>query len=188
MKTFLLTCLTVLAFSMASCGNAGSGELTRALAAELLNKRLASPSISAIGFQNDGLTRAVNDGVLAKEDWNDGVFTHTRYRFTEKGLKMVGGFLADGADKIESGAYGATAFGNTAPVLHLKVSVGETVSAVTGIAKYPNSTTYAGVTFTTAYTIPTEMSAMRAYIFTGRTTTALFTKYDDGWRVAEVEH
>lgn len=159
------------------------GDLTRELAAEILNEYLAKPSISELEFKKGGIDRALSEGVLVKELWNDGVFQHTRCRFTDKGLKMIGSFLAPGSDKIEMEAFGATAFGDSSPMLHLKSPIGETVSAVTGITMDPVPT----VEFTTAYALPAEMEPMTRYVFSGLNTRAKFRKYDDGWRVLSVD-
>jgi hypothetical protein len=149
------------------------GELTRELAARILNEYLAKPSVAEIGFREGGLDSAVTDGLVKKNSWKPGQFPGPRYAFTDKGLKAASGVT------LKCGNFGGLS-DDTPPALLLKDPIGETVDKVTGITVEDPKPT---VEFTTSYTIPAEMMPFRKYVFTGAKRAVVFRKYDDGWRV-----
>ena len=152
------------------------GELTRALAAQILNKYLAEPSVSEIGFRKGGIDLAIADGVMKDNKWKPGDFPMTLYSFTDKGLRMVGGLIANGSGVGRAGGLP----GYAKLVIDLKDPIGETVDEVTGITVDGPMPT---VEFTTSYAIPAAMEPMKKYLFTGAKKEVVFRKYDDGWRV-----
>ena len=147
------------------------GELTRQLATELLNDFLVKPSISQLEFQDDGLTRAQQQGLVSEQ----GGFPPS-YRFTDKGIAMV-------KDVIRQNRIELAPFGAQSPKFTLANPLAERVSEVTGIASTPFGVT--SVEYTTRYIVPIEMEPLFDYIFTGRKAQAGFRMYDDGWRVVE---
>ena len=74
----LFAVFIVVLTSFAGCDKPGStgepaqskrrGDLTRELAAEILNEYLSNPSVSQLDFQKGGVDRAIADGILVKEN------------------------------------------------------------------------------------------------------------------------
>lgn len=149
-----------------------TGDLTRELAADILNEHLAKPSVSQLTFNNGGIDRAKQDGVIEEQ----GGFPPS-FRFTDKGLKMVGTII--GQNYIE-----LAPFGMKAPKFALKSGMGQRVSEVSGIAEGPTPN-IKSVEYVTDYIFPSEMQPITRYIFSGSKEQSAFQKYDDGWRVAQ---
>lgn len=145
------------------------GELTRELAAAMLNKELAEPHIKEIEFKEGGFEQAERDGIFVQGD-NFNPYYNAVYRFTGKGSALSNG-LVKGDTKVSKGC-----ISNFVPPL------AERVTTVTGIAlsPYPN---VCEVQYTTQYIIPAGAEGMYQYIYSGSRRKAMFQKFDDGWRV-----
>ncbi len=155
------------------------GELTRELAAAILNEYLAkAPTVSELKFQEDGIDRAVADGII-KDCSHSGDFPGgPHYGFSEKGLIIVGRFIAGDANTNRFG--GAPGF--RVITFQLKAPISETIAEVTGI-------TVGGpmprVEYRTSYAFPSEMTPIKKYVYSGAMMAAVFRKYDDGWRLCD---
>ena len=151
-----------------------NGELTRELAAELLNKHLARPSVSIIQFNKTGFEQAMQDGIVGPiPNYN----FHDLFRFTDKGLMMVGSLDGD-ENFIRRNSSDAFWW------FRLKNPIKSRVQEITGIAaeRMPD---FFSVEYITNYLLPQAMQPMERYIFLGSTAESKFRKYDDGWRVSE---
>ena len=145
------------------------GELTRELAAELLNERFAqkAPPIDQLDFQENGYDKAKRDGIITRGRGMDiGVY------FTERGRKMLDGVGNPDGSLINPSNISFRG----------SLRINERVREVTGIAAEPMSGGMS-VEFTTEYILPQPMQPMSAYIVCGRKAQTEFKKYDDGWRV-----
>jgi hypothetical protein len=161
------------------------GELTRPLAAEMLNEFFAKPSTSTIKFLDGGFERALKDGLVEKDvipatkDSDSPIFVtpFTRYHFTKKGLELLGGIAAPiQKDMTDIIGLSNLSFALAAPI-------GQRVDTVTGIAPsiFPN---IIEVQVTTRYDLPPLVAQnMANYIELGTKLPAPFRKYDDGWRI-----
>lgn len=147
-----------------SSSNNQKGELTREIATSVLMKHFASiRSLSAttLRFREGGYQSAIRDGIIDAR-------TH---QFLA-GEKRPGRYATDSA---RGGYY----FENDQPV---PAKFGK----VTGIAlsSGPNA---ANVEFTIDYLLPSEMERLGQYLNISEIHTAVFQKYDDGWRISDVK-
>jgi hypothetical protein len=149
------------------------GELTREMAAELLNKHLAQPSISQLAFQKGGLERAARDGIVEQQ----GGFPPS-YRFTRRGLQMFGDLVATSQNRIQ-----LAPLGMEDPKFSLAKPIGERIDEVSGVAAGPLAG-MCSVEATTSYLLPESARGVTQYIYSGRKATFVLRRYDDGWRVA----
>lgn len=159
--------LTLIACLLAGCDKR-KGELTRPLAAELINEQLASVSELSFNSDSDGAGRALRDGIIQEDQYG-----MQGDRFTEKGFKMVSSVIAQ--NHIYHPAWVSANF-------RLKSPIAERVRDITGISAIPG-TGVSSVEYVTDYLIPTELQPMAQYLYTGSKAKATFRKYDDGWRV-----
>lgn len=136
-------------------------DMTRELAAALLN---ATPHISRLEFaQGDYYHRAAQEGIIQADGLS--------YRFTEKGLTLLQGYVSR-----ENPWQLAGTFRLTSPIT-------ERVREVTGIGLGAHANICA-VEYITEYILPTELHPLTNYVYTRRRATTTFQRYDDGWRVA----
>jgi hypothetical protein len=145
-----------------------TGELTRELAAQLLNQHIATPHVWCISFKEGGLENAIRDGVVLPE--RDAI---NNYHFSDKGFALAGGFIKK-TTPIRKGK----------DIFIQKTPIGERILEVTGIS-LPSVSNTCEAEYTTDYLFPKEAEALRKYLYTGQRAKASFRKYDDGWRVAE---
>lgn len=148
---------------------AQQGELTRPLALKILSEQLAQPHINVLVFNDNGIRRAKQDGII-----EDNHSYPLGYRFTAKGLRMVQAFIKDNVIYFN---------GNDARC-GLKSPIGERVVEVTGIAQ-SQMPGVSLVEYTAEYLLPSEMQQIKAYCYSGGKTQAFFRKYDDGWRIVK---
>lgn len=78
------------------------GELTRELAAAMLNKYLGSPHISDIQFKDGCFEQAQRDGIIVKGE-NFNPFYNAVFRFTEKGIALANGLVQANTKVSRSG-------------------------------------------------------------------------------------
>jgi len=143
-----------------------TGELTRELAAKLLNESLASPHISELGFLPNGVAKAHQDGILTGQ--------YGLHIFTPKGIELFHGLVNE--------TYRLNDFDHPERLaFQLLFPIGERVTQVTGIAQSPMPNIFEA-TYTTAYLLPTGAEGMLNYVYSGQNTKGYFQKYDDGWR------
>ena len=151
-----------------------TGELTRRLATELLNKELTGISIPSLEFKQGGFGRAVHDGLLKPHN----VMTYEP-PFTDKGKIVMGPFFLE---KLEA-ASGISSGVNIDSAYLKKNLVGqERVTDVTGI-KESNKPGAKEVEYAYEVSLHPSMDAIKSYFQTAGKRKALFEKYDDGWRV-----
>ena len=168
-----------------------TGELTRPLAAEMLNEYLAKPSISTIKFLDGGFERALKDGLVeqdvipATKDADSLILVApiAQYHFTKKGLELLGGIPAPVQKHMVNfgGGFSYMRFELAAPI-------GQRVDTVTGIAPsvFPN---IIEVQVTMQYDLPPVVAQQMAnYIELGTKQPVPFRKYDDGWRIETTMH
>jgi hypothetical protein len=168
-KSTLTLTLTLIACLLAGCDKR-KGELTRSLAAEILNEQLARPSVTELQFNDSGIERAKSDGIIQAS--GPGMLPDY-YFFTDKGLKMVSSVISENRTHY-------VPFANSS--FRLKSPIGERVREVTGISAI-QAAGVSSVDYVTDYLFPSELQPVKQYFFSGRKATATFRKYDDGWRV-----
>ncbi len=171
-STFLLT-LIIPMLAITGC-NKRKGELTRELAAELLNEHLAAHPVLWCRFKDGYFDPAIRDGVIER------VWVGEGYRFTYKGIKMVGAVIAENHMEIEF----SPPLGMKPLKFWLKKDFGERVQKVTGI-KEGQSPGTKEVEYETEHPFPPEMQSMKHYITNGQIMKSVFQKYDDGWRITK---
>jgi len=182
MKTSIIITIISAALFFTGCNKAQQqthqeepkGELTRELAAKLLNTFLAQPSISTIEFSDSGFQKAEQDMLITNISpfWS---------KITDKGMPVFGSLLPedDSASAIPS-----RNFDSGSHVLRLKSKLAEKVTSIDGIADAENGRKL--VEFTTDYLFPANTpSEITQYVYSGRKAKAVFVLYDDGWRIIE---
>ena len=188
-----------------------TGELTRELAAALLNKHLATRQVYHLAFKKGARDLAVRDGLVAQVSNYEPI-----YRFTQKGATLAQGLVNEGT---QVSSYADAGFQLNSPIV-------EKVNRITGIAldAFPN---FCKVHYETDYVfprashvdsservilqksfaeklrgtfaekggqvkspdaIPTEaLNPLTKYVYSGQQAEIRFQKFDDGWRVMSNE-
>ena len=154
------------------------GDLTRDIAAELLDRQLVTPRITQVGFAADGVARALADGLVVEaqdfELFGAYDFVFDRIGFLHR-LAMSNEQIHK-ADDDKSGQMSTPYFDITTPLP-------ERVDKVTGITAGPLGSRILLVEYTTAIAFPPDMHTIAPYLYTGRSAKASFQRYDDGWRL-----
>lgn len=151
-----------------------NGELTRDLAAKLIDAYPAS--VPSFAFKKDGIKAAIKDGLMQEKG---GFGSIQDYFFTQRGLAIMGAFIK------ENVIYPHAAGSN--PEVLLKTPIAVKVTEVTGIA-LGGDPNVRKADYVATYLWPEQMSAIVTYGFGRENASATFRRYDDGWRITELEH
>jgi hypothetical protein len=157
------------------------GELSRELATVLLNQYLSKPHVTRVGFAPGCFEKAMAEGLIQRQNKPT---DFAPYMFTDKGLVLARGLVADDHDISSAGNY---EFGTAAtPFFSLASPISERVSVVSGITTAPMSSNMLIVEYTTEYIFPNGVS-LTSYLYSGAKQNTMFQKYDDGWRISDLQ-
>jgi hypothetical protein len=155
-----------------------NGELTREIAAELLNQQLAAPRITQLTFERDGIERAKADGLIREgrdfELFGSHDFEQDRTSFLHR--------LSGETDQIRRPEDDKSGTAQT-PFFELTTPLPARVEKMTGITSGPLGSRILQAEYISAYVFPRDMQAILPYIYTGQRNKAAFQRYDDGWRI-----
>lgn len=152
-----------------------NGELTRDLAAKLINAYPAS--VERFAFREDGVKAALRNGVIIEKG---GFGSYPTFFFSPGALTSIGAYIQENyiAPRSEK---------EKTPGVRLKTPVTVKVREVTGIAlgSDPNVRI---AEYTASYLWPEPMTVMVMYGYGSENAKATFRRYDDGWRVVSLDH
>jgi hypothetical protein len=155
-----------------------NGDLTRDIAAELLNKELTTPHVTQIAFDVGGIERAQADGLVSEapdfELFGAYNFAFDRMSFLHR--------LAMANEQVHKPEDDKTGKAKT-PYFEITTPLPERVEKVTGITSGPLGSRILVAEYTTAILFPPDMAILMPYLFTGQRGKAAFQRYDDGWRI-----
>ena len=155
-----------------------NGELTRDIAAELLNQQLASPHVTQIAFEIGGVEAAQAAGLIAPgRDFE--LFGAYDFEFEQTSFLHR---LTGDTDQIRRADEDKPGKAQT-PFFYLTTPLPARVEKITGITSGPLGSRVLQVEYISAFAIPADMTAIRPYIYTGQRGKASFQRYDDGWRI-----
>jgi len=155
-----------------------SGDLTREIAAELLNQQLATPRVTQLAFDIDGIERAKAAG-LVMEGRDFQLFG--TYDFEYEGIDFLHRLPGE-YDQIHKPEDDKAGKAKT-PFFELTTPLAERVEKVTGITAGPLGSRILIAEYVSAYQFPKDMQAIVPYLYTGQRNKASFLRYDDGWRI-----
>jgi len=155
-----------------------SGDLTREIAAELLNQQLAAPRVTQLAFEMGGIERAVAAGLVMKgRDFE----LFGTYDFEVEGIDFLHRLPGE-YDQIRRPEDDKNGKAKT-PFFELTTPLAERVEKVTGITAGPLGSRVLIAEYISAYQFPKDMQAIVPYLYTGQRSKASFQRYDDGWRI-----
>ncbi len=155
-----------------------NGELTRDIAAELLNQQLATPRVTQLAFDIGGIEAAQAAGLVAPgRDFE----LFGAYDFDFEQTSFLHRLTGD-TDQIRRPDEDKTGKAQT-PFFYLTTPLAERVEKITGITSGPIGSRILQVEFISAIAIPADMTTIRPYLYTGQRGKAAFQRYDDGWRI-----
>jgi len=154
------------------------GDLTRDIAAELLNQALAAPRVTQITFEIGGIDRAKADGLITEaEDFQ--LFGAYDFVFERIGFLHR---LAMANEQVHAPGDDKSGKART-PWFEITTPLAARVEKVTGITAGPLGSRILQAEYTTAITFPPDMLSIVPYLYTGQRSKASFQRYDDGWRL-----
>jgi hypothetical protein len=155
-----------------------NGDLTRDIAAELLNQQLVTPRVTQIAFDTGGIARAKADGIVMEaEDFE--LFGAYDFAFDRIGFLHRLAMANEQVHKPEDDKTGKA----QTHYFEITTPLPERVEKVTGITSGPLGSRVLIAEYTTAIILPPDMQTIAPYLFTGRNGKAAFQRYDDGWRI-----
>ncbi len=155
-----------------------NGELTREIAAQLLNEQLATPHVTQLAFEFGAVERAEKDGWIAPgRDFE----LFGTYNFDFEKTAFLHRLISD-TDQVRRPEDDKTGKAQT-PFFQLTTPLTERVEKITGITAGPLGSRILQVEYISAFSFPKDMQAILPYIFTGQRGKAAFQRYDDGWRI-----
>jgi hypothetical protein len=155
-----------------------NGELTREIAAELLNQQLAAPHVRQLAFEIGGIERAVADGwVSPGKDFE----LFGTYNFDFERTAFLHRLTGD-TDQVRRPEDDKSGSAKT-PFFEVTTPLPERVEKVTGITAGPLGGRILQVEYISVFSFPRDMLAIVPYLYTGQCGKAALQRYDDGWRM-----
>lgn len=156
-----------------------SQDLDRETARKILNAHFLTPSTRELNFSPQGYSLAKQESIVTEKQGT--------YNLTAKGIQVFGD-LADTSGP-KSQYFKLIEFYSTenAPHINLVKPIAQTVVSVDGISG-TISNEIKQVDFTAEYILPSNTSQeILRYIYGRQKSSALFKKYDDGWRFERLQ-
>ena len=155
-----------------------TGDLTREIAAQLLNQQLAVPRVRQIAFAEDGIERAKADGLLTEAPDFE-LFGAYDFAFERIGFLHRLAMANEQVHRAEDDKSGRI----KTPYFELTTPLPERVEKITGITAGPLGSRMLIAEYATAIAFPSDLAAVLPYVLPGRRDKAAFQRYDDGWRI-----
>ena len=154
------------------------GDLTREIAATLLNQQLVTPRVKQIAFAEDGIERAKAEGLITEaQDFE--LFGAYDFAFERVGFLHRLAMANEQIHRAEDDKSGRV----TTPYFEITTPLPERVEKISGITSGPLGSRLLIAEYSTAIAFPPDMATVVPYLLPGRRDKAAFQRYDDGWRI-----